>query len=554
VNGSEAAGRGRAGALLATWATPAAVILVAVLGILALQTGIAGLFHDDGIYLSVAKSIAEGHGYRLENLPGTPFETKYPFLYPGLLALLWRAAPPFPESIPILKSVGVASLVAIALLAARWFRRRGGSTGGQAAFVLLACVNPLVLPSVDYTMTELPFLALCLASLCLADAPAGPSATGWTPGRREAVTLGLVVGAAMLLRQAAAPLVLGGAIVLWRRGGPGAAMRFAVIVVACVVPWLIFKWAAAPATANPLIRYYVEYEPSVPELLLRNGASALGIVRDNLRYVAEGLDKVLFLPAAPSLRLLVYPVVFLGWARGLSRPAGLIHWFAGLYLLLVVLWPWQPARYLLPLAPLMPFGLVVGTRELWRLADRLFAATPARMAGRAFVSLPAAAIVVLSLGWSVAFVEAGRGDEVRLWWAEDSGYAWSGFEETFDWLRANTGPDELLASGLDPVYYLYTGRRAVRPWFHQPWTYFYPAGRATPDLGAPDAVREALEQLDVRWLVTDPLVGFTEGSVNDLFERLLLSYSTEYGADPVLRFVSSDSLHRVYELPSSASR
>ncbi|MGH7811095.1 MAG: hypothetical protein ACREP5_12535, partial [Candidatus Binatia bacterium] len=42
---------------------------------------ILGLFHDDGIYAVVGKSLAQGDGYRILSLPAAPAQTKYPFLY-----------------------------------------------------------------------------------------------------------------------------------------------------------------------------------------------------------------------------------------------------------------------------------------------------------------------------------------------------------------------------------------------------------------------------------------------------------------------------------------
>jgi hypothetical protein len=47
-----------------------------------------GNFSDDGLYLVGAKSLAEGRNYRISSLPGEPYQTKYPPLYPALLALV----------------------------------------------------------------------------------------------------------------------------------------------------------------------------------------------------------------------------------------------------------------------------------------------------------------------------------------------------------------------------------------------------------------------------------------------------------------------------------
>ena len=55
-----------------------------------------GFYHDDSIYWVSAKSLADGNGYRIESLPGQPYQTKYPPLYPALLAGIWKVNPNFP--------------------------------------------------------------------------------------------------------------------------------------------------------------------------------------------------------------------------------------------------------------------------------------------------------------------------------------------------------------------------------------------------------------------------------------------------------------------------
>src|SRR5215469_17055172 len=91
-----------------------------------------GYYHDDGIYVTTAKSLATGQGYRIISLPGEPVETKSPPLYPFLLSLVWRLDPAFPENLMgmMLLSVGAA----MASLALAWFylRRRGYASGWQA--------------------------------------------------------------------------------------------------------------------------------------------------------------------------------------------------------------------------------------------------------------------------------------------------------------------------------------------------------------------------------------------------------------------------------------
>src|SRR4029453_9699302 len=50
---------------------------------------VVGRLDDCVVYLSVGKSIAEGHGYRSAQLVGTPVHAKFPPLLPAIYALGW---------------------------------------------------------------------------------------------------------------------------------------------------------------------------------------------------------------------------------------------------------------------------------------------------------------------------------------------------------------------------------------------------------------------------------------------------------------------------------
>src|SRR5262245_55519371 len=51
---------------------------------------LVGAWNDDGVYTVLAKSLAEGHGYRSLHLVGDPVQVKYPPGFPVVLALIWR--------------------------------------------------------------------------------------------------------------------------------------------------------------------------------------------------------------------------------------------------------------------------------------------------------------------------------------------------------------------------------------------------------------------------------------------------------------------------------
>jgi hypothetical protein len=85
------------------WPLIAALVGIAVLYLPALLAPSAGTFHDDGIYLVTAKSLAQGDGYRILSLPSEAVQTKYPFLFPVALAAVWKLLPDFPANLPALR-------------------------------------------------------------------------------------------------------------------------------------------------------------------------------------------------------------------------------------------------------------------------------------------------------------------------------------------------------------------------------------------------------------------------------------------------------------------
>src|SRR5689334_24515306 len=88
-----------------------------------------GLFHDDGIYTVVGKSLYQGEGYRIISLPGAPSQTKYPFLYSYLLSWIWRLDPNFPQNIAAFKALNVIALIAIFFLSLVFYQRQCGVFG-----------------------------------------------------------------------------------------------------------------------------------------------------------------------------------------------------------------------------------------------------------------------------------------------------------------------------------------------------------------------------------------------------------------------------------------
>jgi hypothetical protein len=173
VEGATHRGRSR---LVFTALTLLCIAVVYVVSIVRIHpTYLFGLTEDDGIYLSSAKALAEGRGYILPYLPGSPPATKYPILYPWMLSLVWRWNPSFPANLPLAISLSVAFGIAFLMAAFAFFSGPGGLSRKEALILTgFLAVHPLVMFFGASVLSEMPFAFFALASMSIADGALRP--------------------------------------------------------------------------------------------------------------------------------------------------------------------------------------------------------------------------------------------------------------------------------------------------------------------------------------------------------------------------------------------
>src|SRR4051812_36337859 len=179
------------------WRTQLVLLALLALGVgmLTIDHYRVGVFHDDAMYVILARAIATGQGYRWINLPDAPMASHFPPGYPLVLAALWRVWPVFPANMVLFKAFNVACLVASVVLIAQFARERLDSQRwGMSIGVLSAIAVPLLV-LVTMVLSEPLFLALALLVLLL-----GERFLREPPSTRRAVLIGLLIGAAMLVR------------------------------------------------------------------------------------------------------------------------------------------------------------------------------------------------------------------------------------------------------------------------------------------------------------------------------------------------------------------
>jgi hypothetical protein len=418
-----------------------------------------GELEDDGIYLVTAKALAEGRGYRHLHLPGEPYQTKYPVLYPFLLSWIWRAISDFPVRIAAMQVLNAVCGAGAAWLGYRLLRRTWKLPAWLAgASALLAVSNPMWLTMVGLTMSELPFALFSLAALSLAASSAhgDPASVTRNRGAARALAIGTLASAAYLTRSmgvtvVAAVLVHGALEERWR----DTLVTAATAAVLCGAWWAWSSWAKQANAAIPAaaaLGYDLDYG-----VQMRASASALGrVLLHNVVTSAYSVFHLIVLPSDAWLgeQLLGGWLLYAGVAivAGLflfglwTAPRGgrsLTHTYLLSSFALIWLWPFDAERLLIPLLPLLLAGVLAG---LWRTCQLLRRPWAARL----IVLLGVGALLghygLMTWGFLSSPVHDFRSNERQL---------------MSELIQRHTPERAVIASVNGAYYHLATGRRFV---------------------------------------------------------------------------------------------
>ncbi|MDB4912926.1 MAG: hypothetical protein JWM95_570 [Gemmatimonadetes bacterium] len=436
----------RHGFTLGTRLLPALTFVIATaIALWAAAPYTVGVFHDDGIYVLLAKSIAEGNGFHHSHLVGNPAAIHYPPLYPLLLAAFWRVAPDFPANVSRLLSLN-ALLLGISALG--WYRfaviqlkwRSGNAALGALAGTLAA---PLLTLS-GALLSEPFFLALLWPALLLCERTAQFSDV------RRVVLAGAFIGVLMLARVHGVALLAALGVVLVMRKRPRDAAILLAAAVIVELPWQLWMRWASPPVAKPLEGAYGSYLgwlltgvrdgglPFVVSTVLANASEMWLLLRDQF---AAGL------PAPVITIVCVIVLVALGGgAAAAFRKAPVIVAFMLAYIGIVKVWPYTPWRFMWAIWPVLVMLTLEGLRFTWNAAGR-----------RRFIVGLAAALPVFAYGRTELSAYATRA------WRIPARNATAQITPALNWVRVNTGKDDVILSEGEQVIALYTGRKAAPP-------------------------------------------------------------------------------------------
>ena len=447
-------------ALPARLLSPAGIgVLVAIGVALAAGPWPVGVFFDDGLYLVLAKSLATGEGYRFIHLPDAPAGVRYPPGYPALLALLWHIGPEFPANAAVFRTANACLMGIAAGCVVHLARHRLGLSRIAAAIVGLAAPFTIpVLATATVLFSEPLFLALLVPTLIVADRAA-------EEGRaRDAVLAGALCAALALVRSVGAAAGLAAVLVLLAKRRPGRAAVLAGVAALLVLPWQIWSGAHAPDVPAAMQGSYGTYGGFVAPAYREGGvAFAIEVLGRNLAAMPR-IFGTLFSPAQSSwLRVPSLIACLALFAVGLvrvARRAPTTAAFLGVYMCVVLAWPFEPDRFLwgiwtIVLATLGT-GIVTAVERARTLGERFRSRTPSDWPALAGGAALAAGALLVSAGF-VGYEVRGLSNR---WW---EGAHRNAAEEAMPLIRwaSRTDTSAVLASDFEPMIYLYTGRQTV---------------------------------------------------------------------------------------------
>ena len=160
---------------------------------------------------------------------------------------------------------------------------------------------------------------------------------------------------------------------------------------------------------------------------------------------------VLFSPmrggTAHAVTLLALAMLAVAACAATWRRAPVTLLFLAGYLAIVIVWPFQTARFVWTVWPLLLALVAIGGwtaigRPAWRVPLRITLA---------------AAFAWVAVGYSAYEMRGIRG----RWWSSIPRANTPRIATAVRWVAANTAPDELVATDYEGAVYLYTGRQAV---------------------------------------------------------------------------------------------
>jgi hypothetical protein len=397
---------------------------------------------DDGVYMVTAKSLASGGGYRQENLPGRPYLTKYPPLFPLFMSIAWRLTPEFPrtlETASILQACLLPVYLALLLLVLRQLRLSWSRS------FLVAAITFVTFGFVFLAVTlysELLFGCFLLSAIWAIERSAHSDSYRW------ALLGGLLTGLAYLTRNAALPLFAAVPIFFLLRKRLRLSLFFFAPAVPMAAAWHLWGYLhpAAKSVRTPYLAEFLTMArgQGIVSHLLDQVATLSGVTAESLY---PGLIE--FLHGIPLHHLILVAAIV-----GVIRLGRRQHWpllviFATIYVAMITLWTFEGIdRLAVPAWPILLVGIAEEAKHFANLAGQ-------SIKKPAFKQIPRWALLAAGLFLVLRndVVNSRRLNTVAAGEKEQR----QKDVQTYAWIAQHAGADTVALAWKDSLLFLYTG-------------------------------------------------------------------------------------------------
>jgi len=205
------------------------------------------------------------------------------------------------------------------------------------------------------------------------------------------------------------------------------------------------------------------------------------------------------------------------------------------YLLLILIWPWPPDRFIIPFLPLLLAFLFDGVVNcVSRIKIIRINFLPILLLGSLLIF---SNIFMISRYYQK--ISKICYPSIKL---ETVCPPWSSYQDIFDWIKKHTDSGAVIGSSMDVMLYLYTGRQSYRPCILQPLN-DYDGGTDTS--GGISGFKKYLEQYHADYLVQMSMPGCSLGK---LLDNLIREGQEFYPGWFTLVFQGQNSRFRIYRI------
>lgn len=359
---------------------------------------VVGMMIDDAWYVLLAKALATGQGYTLINSPTQGILPLYPPGFPLLLSLFYRISPDFPGNLWLLKSVSMMAMIFVGILTYRYFLRVRQLPASVALGIAVATTlcPALVFLASSTVMSDCVFMLFFMLTVVVTEKckEARQTSRAWI----YALLSAAMASYTFLVRSIAIALIAAVFFYFLKERLIRSAIIFSIAAALFSGPWMIYTRIHTPTPeqqleqgGNMVLPYGIQFwqrlagDPAsgeisasgLPRRVFDNTTGILGrdvsrilltVIFEALRnpyQEAEKLAKEGFVKYGDTIWFSFLLAVFMiiGFISAARERLTFTEIAIPMMIGIIVLWPFETFRYVLPMAQFFVFYFLIGLRS-----------------------------------------------------------------------------------------------------------------------------------------------------------------------------------------------